>query len=64
MLIDDQDNIILKSQYLGLILSSMVAPGTTTLSLQVSERELYGRFIYLSICLSIASEENKEEMNT
>ena len=63
MLIDDQNNIIVKSQFLGLILSSMVAPGTTTLSLQVSERELYGRFIYLSIYPYIVNK-GRQEINT
>jgi len=64
VLIDDHNNIILRSQCLGSILLSTVAPGTPTLCPQVSERELYGRFIYLSIYPSIASEGNKEGMNT
>ena len=54
MIVDDQSNI-LKSESLGLILLFTVAPGTPTLSLRLSEREVYGRFIYLSIYPSIAS---------
>ena len=36
-----------------------VASGTLMLSLQVSEREVYGRFIYLAIYPSIASKRKK-----
>ena len=56
MLIDDQNNIIPKSQFIGLIRLSAAAPETPTLSPQASERELYEQFISLSIHPSIASE--------
>jgi len=54
VLIDDQNNIILKSQCLRLILLFIVAPGISTPGPEVSERELYVQFIYLSIYPSIA----------
>ena len=57
------NNIISKLKCLELIPMLTVAPGTPTLSTQVSEREVHVQFIYLSTYTQSLERENKEEMN-
>ena len=47
--------LIPEAECLGLILWLMLAAGTLTLGLRILERNLYVRFIYPTVCPSIAS---------